>query len=49
MKAAAICGMLIEVDDENPSVEAVCRACPETSCETYTQYLYEVTHSNNPR
>jgi hypothetical protein len=49
MKAQAICGKLIEVEEGDPSVEAVCLRCPETSCETYVQYVYAVTHYNNPR
>ena len=49
MKKEALCGKLFEVDDEDASVESICIKCPETVCETYVQYVYAVTHYNNPR
>ena len=50
MKAEAICGKLFEVKEgEDPSVESICLRCPEDNCETYVNYVYAVTHYNNPR
>ena len=40
MKAEVICGK---------TFEDACPRCPEATCETYVQYLYAVTHYNNPR
>ncbi len=49
----APCGkeMMVEVDDLDAEIapEAVCQMCPEETCDTYYQYLYAVTHYNNPR
>ncbi len=44
MKKEALCGKLFE--EEGASVESI---CPKDNSETYVQYLYTVTHYNNPR
>ena len=50
MKAQAICGKLFQVEEgEDTSVESICLKCPKANCETYAQYVYAVTHYNNPR
>jgi hypothetical protein len=45
-----ICGKAFIVEDpemlENP--ELLCRLCPQVSCEAYFEYLYDITHHNNP-
>ncbi len=45
-----ICGKSFTVEDpemlENP--ELLCRLCPRVSCEAYFEYLYDITHHNNP-
>ncbi len=49
MKHEALCGKLFELEEETPTVEQICMKCPEDNCFTYIQYVYEVTHFNNPR
>ena len=50
MKVEAICCKFFEVEEgEDTSVESICLKCPEDACETYAQYVYAVTHYNNPR
>jgi hypothetical protein len=45
-----ICGKTFTVEDpemlENP--ELLCRLCSETSCKAYLEFLYDITHHNNP-
>lgn len=50
MMTEALCGKLFEVEEgDDTSVEAICLRCPLDNCETYVQYVYEVTHYNNPQ
>jgi len=50
MKAKAICGKLFQVEEgKDHTREDICLKCPETNCAIYAQYVYAVTHSNNPR
>ncbi len=49
MKHEAICGKTFELEKENPTVEDICNNCGKKVCETYVQYVYAVTHYNNPR
>lgn len=49
-KTEALCGKTFEVEEgEDTSVEAICLRCHLDICETYVQYVYAVTHYNNPR
>jgi hypothetical protein len=46
----AVCGKVITVESEDePTPEAVCRACGVDPCPIYAHYLYAATHYNNPR
>ena len=50
MKTEALCGKTFEVEaGQDTYVETICLKCPLYNCETYVQYVYEVTHYNNPR
>ena len=47
----AICGrrFSVEVGDEySENLELLCRLCERTNCEIYADYLYFITHHNNP-
>ncbi|UCD45318.1 MAG: hypothetical protein JSV27_02120 [Candidatus Bathyarchaeota archaeon] len=48
----AICGRTFEVEEVDSQVEEaefLCSRCPENDCEIYFDYLYEITHYNNPQ
>lgn len=49
MEHEAICGKRFELDKEDPTVEDICLKCGKENCMTYVQYVYAVTHYNNPR
>jgi len=47
-----LCGKAISIVTDKPesykAPESLCLLCPENNCAVYTDYLYEVTHYNNP-